>query len=107
MLNEHTRDALMVSALDASGKAAMKGLWREYEKQRYTGEGLISCEMTACSRISVYIHLRLTVGLYPIVVVQIYFMGAYMSLYELFPAFPHRSHKASCPFLLGEAADDS
>ena len=39
MLNEHTRDALMVSALDASGKAAMKGLWREYEKQRYRGKG--------------------------------------------------------------------
>jgi hypothetical protein len=39
MLNEHTRDALMVSALDASGKAAMKSLWREYEKQRYTGKG--------------------------------------------------------------------
>jgi Urb2/Npa2 family protein len=39
MLNEHTRDALMVSALDASGKAAMKGLWREYEKQRYVGKG--------------------------------------------------------------------
>ena len=39
MLNEYTRDALMVSALDASGKAAMKGLWREYEKQRYTGKG--------------------------------------------------------------------
>jgi hypothetical protein len=39
MLNEHTRDALMVSALDASGKAAMKNLWREYEKQRYTGKG--------------------------------------------------------------------
>lgn len=39
MLNEHTRDAVMVSALDASGKAAMKSLWREYEKQRYTGKG--------------------------------------------------------------------
>ncbi len=39
MLNEHARDALMVSALDASGKAVMKGLWREYEKQRYTGKG--------------------------------------------------------------------
>ena len=39
MLNEHTRDSLMVSALDAGGKAAMKGLWREYEKQRYTGKG--------------------------------------------------------------------
>lgn len=39
ILNEHTRDALMVSALDVGGKAAMKGLWREYEKQRYTGKG--------------------------------------------------------------------
>jgi len=39
MLNEYARDALMVSALDASGKAVMKGLWREYEKQRYTGKG--------------------------------------------------------------------
>ncbi|KAI0042673.1 hypothetical protein FA95DRAFT_540396 [Auriscalpium vulgare] len=39
MLNEHARDALMVSALDASGKAAMKVLWREYEKQRYVGRG--------------------------------------------------------------------
>jgi hypothetical protein len=39
MLNEHTRDALMVSALDAGGKAAMKVLWGEYEKQRYKGKG--------------------------------------------------------------------
>ena len=39
MLNEHTRDSFMVSALDAGGKAAMKSLWREYEKQRYTGNG--------------------------------------------------------------------
>ncbi|KAH9005998.1 Urb2/Npa2 family-domain-containing protein [Lactarius hatsudake] len=39
ILNDHTRDALMVSALDAGGKAGMKGLWREYEKQRYTGKG--------------------------------------------------------------------
>ncbi|KAH9075806.1 Urb2/Npa2 family-domain-containing protein [Lactarius deliciosus] len=39
ILNDHTRDALMVSVLDAGGKAAMKGLWREYEKQRYTGKG--------------------------------------------------------------------
>lgn len=39
MLNEHTRDALMVSALDAGGRAAMKVLWRVYEKQRYTGKG--------------------------------------------------------------------
>ena len=39
ILNHHTRDALMVSALDVGGKAAMKGLWKEYEKQRYTGRG--------------------------------------------------------------------
>lgn len=39
ILNHHTRDALMASALDVGGKAAMKGLWREYEKQRYTGKG--------------------------------------------------------------------
>jgi hypothetical protein len=39
MLHEHARDALMVSALDASGKAALKGLWKEHEKQRYTGKG--------------------------------------------------------------------
>lgn len=39
MLNKHTRDALMVSALDAGGKVAMKGLWKEYEKQSYTGRG--------------------------------------------------------------------
>ncbi|KAI0067870.1 hypothetical protein BV25DRAFT_1876669 [Artomyces pyxidatus] len=39
MLNEHARDALMASTLDAGGKAAMKGLWREYEKQRYVGSG--------------------------------------------------------------------
>jgi hypothetical protein len=39
ILNHHTRDALMVSALDVGGKAAMKSLWREYEKQRYTGKG--------------------------------------------------------------------
>ncbi|KAI0314980.1 Urb2/Npa2 family-domain-containing protein [Amylostereum chailletii] len=38
MLNEHARDASMVSALDAGGKAAMKALWREYEKQRYVGK---------------------------------------------------------------------
>ena len=39
MLNEHDRDALMVSALDASGKATLKALWRDYEKQRYVGKG--------------------------------------------------------------------
>ncbi|KAI0768505.1 Urb2/Npa2 family-domain-containing protein [Trametes elegans] len=39
MLGEHNRDAMMVSALDAGGKATMKALWREYEKQRYVGKG--------------------------------------------------------------------
>ena len=39
MLGEHNRDAMMVSALDAAGKATMKVLWREYEKQRYVGKG--------------------------------------------------------------------
>ncbi|KAJ7597284.1 Urb2/Npa2 family-domain-containing protein [Mycena floridula] len=39
MLNEHNRDAMMSSALDATGKAAMKSLWKEYEKQHYAGQG--------------------------------------------------------------------
>lgn len=39
MLGEHIRDAMMVSALDASGKVAMKTLWKDYEKQRYVGKG--------------------------------------------------------------------
>ncbi|KAH9921960.1 Urb2/Npa2 family-domain-containing protein [Epithele typhae] len=39
MLGEHSRDAVMAAALDAGGKAAMKALWREYEKQRYVGKG--------------------------------------------------------------------
>ena len=39
MLNEHTRNAMMVSALDSGGKSAMKLLWKEYEKQTYTGQG--------------------------------------------------------------------
>jgi hypothetical protein len=39
MLNEHTRDSLMVSSLDTGGKATMKSLWREYEKQKYIGKG--------------------------------------------------------------------
>lgn len=29
----------MVSALDSGGKMVLKGLWREYEKQRYVGKG--------------------------------------------------------------------
>ncbi|KAI0374393.1 hypothetical protein BV20DRAFT_977085 [Pilatotrama ljubarskyi] len=39
MLGEHNRDAMMVSALDTGGKATMKVLWKEYEKQRYVGKG--------------------------------------------------------------------
>ncbi|KZT06756.1 uncharacterized protein LAESUDRAFT_774312 [Laetiporus sulphureus 93-53] len=39
MLGEHIRDAIMVSALDSGGKATMKAIWREYEKQRYIGKG--------------------------------------------------------------------
>jgi len=39
MISEHSRDALMVSALDAGGKATMKALWKEYEKQKYVGKG--------------------------------------------------------------------
>lgn len=39
IMKDHNRDAMMVSALDAGGKATMKILWKEYEKQRYTGRG--------------------------------------------------------------------
>jgi Urb2/Npa2 family len=39
MVGEHSRDALMLSALDSGGKTIMKSLWREYEKQRYVGKG--------------------------------------------------------------------
>jgi hypothetical protein len=39
MINEYSRDAMMVSALDAGGKATMKALWNEYEKQKYVGKG--------------------------------------------------------------------
>ncbi|KAH9947654.1 Urb2/Npa2 family-domain-containing protein [Amylocystis lapponica] len=39
MLGEQTRDSLMVSTLDAGGKATMKALWKEYEKQKYIGKG--------------------------------------------------------------------
>ncbi|KLO20414.1 hypothetical protein SCHPADRAFT_991789 [Schizopora paradoxa] len=39
MMTEHGRDAIMVSALDSGGKATLKSLWREYEKQRYVGKG--------------------------------------------------------------------
>jgi len=39
MLNEHGRDSLMVSTLDTGGKAILKSLWQEYEKQKYVGKG--------------------------------------------------------------------
>lgn len=39
MMSEHSRDAMMVSLLDAGGKVVMKGLWKEYEKQKYVGKG--------------------------------------------------------------------
>lgn len=39
MISEHGRDAIMVSSLDAGGKATLKNIWREYEKQKYVGKG--------------------------------------------------------------------
>ncbi|KAG5648160.1 hypothetical protein DXG03_006114 [Asterophora parasitica] len=39
MVSDHSRDAMMVGALDAGGKTTMKALWKEYEKQRYVGKG--------------------------------------------------------------------
>ncbi|KAG6891424.1 hypothetical protein C0992_007203 [Termitomyces sp. T32_za158] len=39
MIGDHSRDAMMVSALDTGGKLTMKALWKEYEKQRYVGKG--------------------------------------------------------------------
>lgn len=39
IIGEHSRDAIMVSALDSSGKATLKALWKEYEKQKYVGRG--------------------------------------------------------------------
>lgn len=39
MVSEHSRDSLMISALDAGGKATLKALWTDYEKQRYVGRG--------------------------------------------------------------------
>ncbi|KAF5377547.1 hypothetical protein D9615_005195 [Tricholomella constricta] len=39
MMSDHSRDAMMVGALDAGGKTTMKALWKEYEKQRYIGKG--------------------------------------------------------------------
>lgn len=39
MLGEQNRDSFMLSALDSNGKAVMKSLWKEYEKQQYAGTG--------------------------------------------------------------------
>jgi hypothetical protein len=39
MINEHDRNALMTTALDVGGKATLKALWKDYEKQRYVGRG--------------------------------------------------------------------
>lgn len=39
MMGEYNRDALMVASLDAGGKAVLKNIWREYEKQKYVGKG--------------------------------------------------------------------
>ena len=39
MMGENNRDAMMVASLDTGGKSVMKGIWREYEKQKYVGKG--------------------------------------------------------------------
>lgn len=39
MMSDHSRDAMMVSALDAGGKTTLKALWKEYERQKYVGKG--------------------------------------------------------------------
>jgi len=39
MMGENNRDAMMVASLDAGGRTVMKGIWREYEKQKYVGKG--------------------------------------------------------------------
>jgi hypothetical protein len=39
MMGEHGRDAVMMSMLDAGGKQVLKSLWKEYEKQKYVGQG--------------------------------------------------------------------
>jgi len=39
MMTDYSRNAMMVSALDAGGKMTMKTLWKDYEKQRYIGKG--------------------------------------------------------------------
>ncbi|KAF9456144.1 Urb2/Npa2 family-domain-containing protein [Collybia nuda] len=39
MVSDHSRDAMMLSALDSGGRVTMKILWKEYEKQKYIGKG--------------------------------------------------------------------
>lgn len=39
MLNDHSRDAMMMSVLDSNGKSTLKALWKDYEKQHYVGKG--------------------------------------------------------------------
>lgn len=39
LLSDHDREAMMLSALDGGGKAAIKTLWNDYKKQKYVGQG--------------------------------------------------------------------
>jgi len=39
LMSDHDREAMMLSALDGGGKAAMKTLWNDYKKQKYVGQG--------------------------------------------------------------------
>ncbi|KAF8499462.1 Urb2/Npa2 family-domain-containing protein [Gautieria morchelliformis] len=39
MMGEYGRDTLMVQSLDVGGKAVLKSLWKEYDKQKYIGRG--------------------------------------------------------------------
>ena len=39
MLGDYDREAMMLSALDAGGKATMKAVWNDYKKQKYVGQG--------------------------------------------------------------------
>ena len=39
MMGEHGRDSIMAAMLDGGGRTMLKILWKEYEKQRYTGKG--------------------------------------------------------------------
>ena len=38
-MDEHGRDALMAQSLGAAEKAAMKNVWKDYDKQKYVGKG--------------------------------------------------------------------